>query len=667
MHQKSSSAVLSVGLFLAASMQAGIVRIDIQNTSEPASDGYVTITGRAYGEVDPAQASNASIQDLKLAPHNARHMVDYSMDFTILKPPGGGNGLLFYEVLNRGWPMSRITPAMGIEALARGRGYTIVWSGWQADVRKSNPLRHTIEVPTAFERGKVIEGWVWNSVEVTQPSPSAPFSALNREYKMYEAVDLSAPDSELTRQRGPDDPPVKIPREDWAFARCDAANPFPGIASIEHLCLREGLEPQYAYTVRYRAKNPLVMGLGLAAIRDFVSFLRNDSRDSLGTRNPIDGTVRASVMHGASQSGQVVRTFLQLGFNRDERGRAVFEGMNPVIAGTRNGLNVRFSLPTPGQPFRLGHLHPGWESPFTWMPEIDCVAGRFGWAMERCMETGSCPRIVHVVSSSEYWNSRASLTGTDVLGVFDAWIPRDVRMYLVAGTQHEPASSPPGRGICQQLTNPNEWRPHLRALVVALEEWVLEGKEPPPSRIPTLAEGTLVASDAASIDWPDIPGVKYTGRINALPLVDFGSDFDANDMSGVLGERPAVIPGKAYTLLVPKVDADGNEIAGIRPATVQAPIATYTGWNLQREGFAEGELCQNTGSYIPFRSTRAEREAAKDPRLSLDERYGNHAGYVEAVRKAADRLVSQRLLLPADAQAIIAEAERSNVLVRPEN
>jgi alpha/beta hydrolase family protein len=661
MSQKFSFAVFIVCLCLATSMQARIVKIDVQSTSAPAPDGYLTITGRAYGEVDPAHSLNGIIQDIKLAPLNVRKMAEYSMDFTILKPPDGGNGLLFYEVVNRGWPISRATPSTGIEPLARQRGYTVVWSGWQADVKKLNPLRHTIEVPTASEGGKEITGWVWISVEVTQPSPSAPFWATNQDFKMYEPVDLNAADSELTRQLGPDDPPITIPRTDWAFGRCDAANPFPGIPGFEQLCLRDGLEPRYAYTVRYRARNPLVMGLGLAAIRDFVSFLRNDLKDSLGTPNPIAGTIRASMMEGASQAGQIVRTFLHLGFNLDEQGRRVFDGMNPVIAGTRNALNVRFSLPTPGQAFRLGHLRPGWESPFTWMPEIDCVAPRFGWVLQRCMETASCPNIIHVVSSSEYWNSRASLTATDVLGQFDEWIPRNVRMYLLSGTQHSPAAAPPGRGICQQLMNPNDWSPYHRALLVALEQWILEYKEPPPSQVPSLAEGTLVESDAASIGWPNIPGANYTGRINALPLVDFGSAFDARDMTGILSDKPAVIPGRAYTVLVPKVDADGNETAGIRPSTVQAPVATYTGWNLQREGFAEGELCQNTGSYIPFRRSKADREAVGDPRLSLEERYGDHAGYVDAVRQAVTRLVTQRFLLPEDAKAMIEQAEKSNV------
>jgi hypothetical protein len=210
--------------------------------------------------------------------------------------------------------------------------------------------------------------------------------------------------------------------------------------------------------------------------------------------------------------------------------------------------------------------------------------------------------------------------------------------------------------------NPNDWYPYARALLVALEQWVLEDIEPPASEIPTIAEGTLVESDARSIGWPDILGVNYSGRFNALPLLDFGPYFDAEHISGVLGDRPAMVPGASYKVLVPRVDADGNEIKGIRPAGIQVPTATYTGWNLQAPGFAEGELCANIGSYIPFLKTKAERAAAGDPRPSLEERYHDHAAYVAAVRRAVDSLVARRLLLPDDAKAIIAQAEASTVL-----
>ncbi|MBS1857206.1 MAG: hypothetical protein JST11_17685 [Acidobacteria bacterium] len=651
-----------IALLLAGTAEARIVKLDIQSRSDPAPDGYVTIAGRAYGEVDPANPLNAIVQDISLAPRNSRGMVEYSMDFTILKPQQG-NGLLLYDVVNRGFPLSRLVPPL-IEGMARQRGYTMVWSGWEGNLPKVNPIRHTMTVPTATQGGKEITGWVWFSFDVSQPSPSTNFAlAPLYTFNMYEPADLNAPDSELTRRRGPDDTPVVVPRADWAFASCDAAHPFPGVSSSQNLCLKGGLNPQYAYTLRYRAKNPLVMGLGPASIRDLVSFLRHNPSDDAGNLNPVDGTIKASIMHGLSQSGHLVRTFLSLGFNQDETGRTVFEGLNPVISASRVDSNVRFALPILPPAFRLAHLRPAMQSPFTWMPEYDFLAGRFGWLLERSMQTGSFPKIMHVFSSSEYWNQRASLTVTEMNGRYDAWIPGNVRIYHIAGTQHTPAAFPPTRGVCQQLMNPNDWTPHLRALLVALEQWVLQDVEPPPSEIPTVAAGNLVQSDARSIGWPEIPGVNYTGRFNPLPLVDFGPEFDAVNVSGVLGDRAVVNPGMSYQVLVPKVDSDGNEIAGVRPASVQVPIATYTGWNLQAQGFAEGELCMNTGSYIPFPNTKAERAAARDPRLSLEERYRDHAAYVEAVRLAAGRLVSQRFLLPADANSIIAQAEASTILV----
>lgn len=652
-----------LALLLAGAAEARIVKIDIQSLSDPAPDGYVTLAGRAYGEVDPANPLNVIIQDISLAPRNSRGMVEYSMDFTILKPPRQGNGLLLYDVVNRGFPLSRLVPPL-IEGVARQRGYTIVWSGWEGNLPKVNPIRHTMTVPTATQDGKEITGWVWLSFDVSQPSASTNFAlAPLYTFNLYEPVDMNAPDSELTRRQGQGDAPVVIPRADWAFASCDATHPFPGVPSFQNLCLKGGLAPQYAYTLRYRAKNPLVLGLGLASIRDLVSFLRHNSLDDTGNPNPVAGTIKASIMHGLSQSGHLVRTFTSLGFNQDETGRMVFEGLNPVISTSRVDLNVRFGLPILPPAFRLAHLRPSMQSPFTWMPAYDLLAGRFGWLLERSMQTGSFPKIVQVLSSSEYWNQRASLALTEMNGQYDAWIPGNVRIYQVAGTQHTPAASPPTKGICQQLMNPNDWAPHLRALLVALEQWVLEGVEPPASEIPTIAGGSLVDSDARNLGWPDIPGVNYTGRYNALPLVDFGPGFNANDTSGVLGDHPAVVPGMSYRVLVPRVDADGNEIAGIRPTGLQAPIATYTGWNLQAPGFAEGELCSNTGSYIPFLKTKAERTAAGDPRLSLEERYRDHAAYVEAVRQAVGRLVSQRFLLPNDANSIIAQAEASTILL----
>jgi hypothetical protein len=307
------------------------------------------------------------------------------------------------------------------------------------------------------------------------------------------------------------------------------------------------------------------------------------------------------------------------------------------------------------------HLFPAYESPFTWLHVYDPVANRTAGLLERCQKSGTCPKIIQTVSSTEYWQGRMSLDTTDELGRHDNAVPDHVRMYLFSGTQHSPATVPTP-GMCQQLNNPNAYYDGLRALLVALERWIVAGNPPPPSQYPLIRDGTLVPPDQDSIGWPKIPGVKYTGRVNALTLVHFGPDFHPRDESGIIAEPATVVPGRDYRVLVPRVDADGNEIAGIRSTTVCAPLGTYTGWNLRQGGFAEDELCRLQGMFIPFRKTRAERQAAGDPRLSLEERYGDHAGYVAAVRAAARVLVAQGFLLPEDADRLVSEAEASDVL-----
>jgi hypothetical protein len=252
-----------------------------------------------------------------------------------------------------------------------------------------------------------------------------------------------------------------------------------------------------------------------------------------------------------------------------------------------------------------------------------------------------------------------SVNTTDALAQHDVGIPDNVRIYLLSSTQHSPATVP-SLGICQQLSNPAPYRDTMRALLVALERWVLKGTQPPKSRIPTLREGTLVAPGKASIGWPDIPGVRYTGILNQLNVRDYGPKFDARNESGILRLPPEV--GKDYVMFVPKVDRDGNDIAGIRSTTIRAPLATYTGWGLRRAGFAEDELCASQGTFVPFKKTRAERLAVGDPRLSLEERYVDHAGYVAAVQGAADNLVAEGFLLPEDAARLVAAAEASDVL-----
>jgi hypothetical protein len=248
-----------------------------------------------------------------------------------------------------------------------------------------------------------------------------------------------------------------------------------------------------------------------------------------------------------------------------------------------------------------------------------------------------------------------------VFGFHDLDLPREVRIYHLAGTQHVPAGTP-AAGICQQLSNANPYQHSMRALLVALRAWVVSNTEPPASRYPTLRRRTLVDSSKRSVGFPTIPGVRYTGLIDELDLVDYGRHFDADRISGIIDEPLRVCHRLDYRVLVPRVDHDGNEVDGLRSVGLEAPLGTYTGWNLRRAGFAENELCGLTGSFIPFAETRAERLAKGDPRPSLEERYGDHDGYVMAVREAAEDLVAARLLLPADASLLIAQAQLGGVL-----
>jgi hypothetical protein len=284
-----------------------------------------------------------------------------------------------------------------------------------------------------------------------------------------------------------------------------------------------------------------------------------------------------------------------------------------------------------------------------------------GGLLDQCRRTRSCPKIIHTVSSTEYWQGRMSLDTTDVHGRFDLREPDGVRLFHFAGTQHVPAAAP-AAGICQQLSNPNPYQQGLRALLVALRAWVVSDVDPPASRIPTLRSTTLVESAQATIGWPTIPGVTYAGLFNDLRLLDFGRKFDVDRETGIVDEPPRELRRGAYSVLVPRVDADGNEVAGLRSVGLQVPLGTHTGWNLRRAGFAENEECGLTGSFIPFARTAAERQATGDPRLSLEERYHDHAGYVAAVRAAAAGLVAARLLLQADADLLVARADASDVL-----
>jgi hypothetical protein len=663
-----------------------VTQINIERVESPTFEGrsfgdvgqYKKIVGRLRGEIDPSDERNRVITDLDKAPRNARGRVEYSTDFYLLAPvdPEAGNHAIFAEVVNRGnkimiFALNRAPlladPTKAADAgdgFLFEQGYTLLWVGWQGDLNPA-PGRMRLEAPLATEKGQAIKGvvrseFLTTTIERTLPLSSGSFTGTT--HQSYPAVSLDNSGTTLTRRLKEDDAREQIPNNQWQFASCPAG--APPTPSLTDICYASGFQPGWLYELIYTAKNPRVLGVGLAALRDAAIFFRSALADDAGTPNPLVGdeeglNVRHAVLFGISQSGRLIRSFQQLGFNSDARGQKVYEAVWPHIGPGRIPLDVRFGQPGRAYGEHEDHLYPAYEFPFTYATSTDPLSGRTGSLLSLCREARNCPKVFHTMSSLEYWQGKQSLNQTDPLGTRDLPDLDNVRMYLIASTQHVPA--PPSPGICQQLANPAPQAETMRALLVDLRNWLEKGTQPPSSEVPTIADGTLVSSDQASTGFPKIPGVTYSGLVNSAPVLDFGPGFNGDEERGVISIEPPRVLGR-YQVLVPRTDADGNDAAGIRSTTLRAPVATYTGWNLRRQGFAEGELCGLTGSYIPFARTPAERVARGDPRPTLVDRYGDHEGYVEAVRDAAGELVDQRFLLPEDAKRLIAEAVASNVL-----
>jgi hypothetical protein len=460
------------------------------------------------------------------------------------------------------------------------------------------------------------------------------------------------------------DTPVEIPAGGWDYTS-DAGTAIK---------LTSGAFVQSAiYEFVYTAKDPVVAALGLAATRDFVSFLRHAAKDEAGTPNPLARHVKHTLTFSISQPARYLNDFELLGFNEDERGRRVIDGiLNWIGGGSGIGMHVRFSQPGRTERNRQNHRYPEANFPFTYERLKDPYSHDKAGRGDRCEKSDTCAKSLQVNSANEYWVKAGSLLHTDPKGN-DTDLPKYTRAYLLSSLEHTVSGSnanPPGQGnSCQQIRNTTDPSPALRALFVALDEWVTEKRKPPHSEVPTrstaaysipLDNGVGFVPQSV-IGFPSIPGVTYSGLITVRYKFDFGSRYD----DGIMDVNPPDFSGPVYRSFVSKVDADGNDIAGIRLPAVAAPIATTTGWALRAPAFGGGpwDGCEASGQWIAFKKTQAERVAAADPRRSLEESYGNHQGYVNAVSAAARALEARRLLLPADVQRYIDAAQASSVLV----
>ena len=661
----------AVAVALAPAAEARITHIVIDSVETAINGGQVfgaagtfdRIRGRAYGELDPSDPANTIIQDLDRAPRNARGNVEYNASFSMVKPTdmSKASGVLDYSVVNRG------------NGAAAGNvyGHVSLVSGWQGDlVQTANTQTLTVPVATNAN-GSPITGPVlarfWNATGSSNVMSNA-FGGPNR----YPPASLDTKRATLTYRTseritdGVGSADVTVPGTDWAFADCRTV-PFPGTPDPTRVCLRNGFDPTRIYTVVFQGKDPLVLGMGPAAVRDLVAFFRYGQADDAGTANPVAGEITHAVTRGTSQSGNFIKTFIHLGFNESEDGRLVFDGAWPFIAARQNPINFRFAIPGGAG----GLYEPGSEPVLTWHNWPDKLRDRHPASLlDRCRRTNSCPKIFESFGATEFWGLRMSpgLIGTDAKQ--DVPLPPNVRRYYYPGVTHGGggggfALSTPVAGGCRLPSNPNPTSDQQNALFVAFVDWVVNGVEPPASRYPTLKDGLLVPATKASIGFPTIPftGLGPTYPDNHILQVfdyDFGNQFIYNDMSGVITVQPPtfqVLPTYAV-----RVDADGNEIGGVPSVQHQAPLGTYLGWNIRATGFYAGQLCDFTGGWLPFRKTQAERIAAGDPRPSVEERYGSSEGYVCVVKKAADKAVAERFLLQADADRLVAQATAASVL-----
>ncbi len=641
-----------------------VTRLEI-TSQKPFADGqsfgtvgtYTQVEGTAHFAVDPLHPANETVADITLAPRNGQGLVEFSSDFRILRPddPSKGNGRLLLDVLNRGKalalrninsapdvaPDAPLDPGNGF--LMR-QGYTVAWCGWQHDVPDTPGLLR-IQVPEALEDGKPVSGRV---VVTFQPnSPTDVQYVSDRLHRAYPANKLEDWESVMTVQDDEDAREHVIPRKQWWFARLEDGRLIPDPC---HVHLEGGFQPGKVYQVIYTTTGAPVAGLGLVATRDIASHLRFEA----------EGGLEHAYAFGVSQSGRFLRSFLYHGLNYDESGRAVFDGLMPHVAGGKRGeFNQRFAQPSSQATRSVNSLFPFADS-----PQTDPDTGLTDGLLSRLASQGELPKVMNTYTSSEYWAGHGALVHTDIEGTHDLEPPDAVRVYAFAGTQHALGGLPladtdPVDGYRGAHTfNCLDYRALLRAALVNLDRWVSYGEAAPPSQYPRIADGTAVSPAAVAPGLEAVPGVRLPSPVRKFTRLDFGPD------PGVPSVVPATV-GREFPCLVSQVDADGNEVAGIRLPLVSVPLASHLGWNRRHADIGgEGQTLSTggasggtlRGSSIPFAATRAERESSGDPRPSIEERYESRQAFLDHIEANARQLVADGYLLEEDLPPLVAQA-----------
>jgi hypothetical protein len=679
--------ILALLAGLAVVVQAKVVRVEILSRTDIA-DGkpfgavgvYEKITGRVYFAVNPSDIHNRQIVDVDKAPRNDHGEVEFSADLYLLKPKdmSRGNGAVLFEVSNRGGKgILRVVnggnPADPSQEFGDGflmrQGYTVAWVGWQFDVadqgqnmRLYAPIVHATEfadhpvrvddhAPRAQQvkqdpehsPGHEIHGLLRSDFTVAIPRDEMPLGHIMlgpAGGKSYAVDDPESRQNVLTVRDTRDGARQIIPRSQWSF-RDD-----------RFVHLNGGFVPGKIYELVYTAKDPVVVGLGFAAVRDFLSYLKHDPQAV--------APVRRVYAVGISQSGRFLRHFLYQDFNADERGRQVMDGVIAHVAGAgRGSFNHRFAQPSRDSQPMSSISYPTDLFPFTDLPEVDPQSGERAGLLDAAARSHTAPKIFLSNTSYEYWGRAASLIHTTADGARDVAIGNNVRVYFFAGLQHFSDTFPPQKKTSgnpdytsQQRHNPNPIQWFWRALITDMDQWVKNETQPPPSTYPKVAAGTLVPLERWT--FPGIPGVKLPHEHNIAYHLDLGPQW----AQGVITHEPPIL-GAAFTVLVPQSDADGNDLGGVRLPELEVPLATYTGWNLRDPAIGAPDQRESfLGSFIPLARTAEERKQSGDPRPSVEERYASRERYMEKFRAAAETLIHQRFLLQEDLPAIMDRGER---------
>ncbi len=624
-----------------------------------AAGAYERIDGVLHIEVDPLHPANTAVVDLAHAPRESDGLVHFEADLSLLQPtdPSKANGRLLGDVVNRGgrtlgynmtardaaWP--DLIPSG--DGFLMNRGWTVAAIGWQWDVIRGSGLIG-LEAPIALDGGEPIEGTVAVTHQLFAEAPHLLLA--DRAHRPYTVADLEQPDARLFVRDYPDAPRTEVDRARWRFARVVDERLIP---DPNYVALQGGFEAGLIYEVVYRTNVSPVVGAGLLSFRDGASFLRYSTAED----NPARGRLTHAFAIGVSQSGRFLRTLLEAGVNTDEAGRPAYDGLHIHIAGARRGeFNHRYGQPSVQYSYGFGHRPPfGYEDatdPRTEEP----VPG----ALSRQRAAGGAPKVIATNSSAEYWRGDAGLLHIDMAGTRDLPDSPETRVYHFAGTQHG-AGAPPLKDVTPtdpsargaHFTNVTHYGPLFRAALINLERWVCDGVEPPPSAVARVADGTAVTRDRVIEAFRAFPTAvtPRPERLWSVPRLDLGPDAEAG-----VGAFPPV-EGERYPALVSAVDADGNEVAGIRLPDVTVPLATLAGWNPRhRDTGGEGQIMPMTGSTIPFAMNATERARLGDPRPSIDERYLGRADYLDRVRAAAQELVTQRHLLEEDIDLVVQHA-----------